>query len=45
MATPSVSINVHWTCCPIIVLEIVDEDLHRHAAENLARPIALLFGR
>ena len=29
----------------IIVWEIVDEDLHRHAAENLAQADALLFGR
>jgi dihydrofolate reductase len=39
------SINVTLDgCCDHRVM-IADEDLHRHAAENLARSDALLFGR
>jgi dihydrofolate reductase len=39
------SINVTLDgCCDHRVM-IADEDLHRHAAENLARADALLFGR
>ena len=35
----------HWTGAAIIVRWSPDEDLHRHAAENLAQADALLFGR
>ncbi len=35
----------HWTGAAIIVQWSADEDLHRHAAENLAQADALLFGR
>ena len=35
----------HWTGAAIIVQCSADEDLHRHAAENLAQADALLFGR
>ena len=35
----------HWTGAAIIVRWSADEDLHRHAAENLAQADALLFGR
>jgi len=39
------SINVTLDgCCDHRVM-IADEDLHRHATENLARADALLFGR
>src|SRR6201992_3206677 len=39
------SINVTLDgCCDHRVM-IADEDLHRHAAENIARADALLFGR
>jgi dihydrofolate reductase len=39
------SINVTLDGCYDHRVGIVDEDLHRHAAENLARADALLFGR
>ena len=39
------SINVTLDGCCDHRVGIVDEDLHRHAAENLARADALLFGR
>jgi len=39
------SINVTLDGCCDHREGIVDEDLHRHAAENLARADALLFGR
>ena len=35
----------HWTGAAIIVQGFADEELHRHAAENLAQADALLFGR
>ena len=35
----------HWTGAAIIVQDPTDEELHRHAAENLAQADALLFGR
>ncbi len=35
----------HWTGAAIIVQCPTDEDLHRHAAENIAQADALLFGR
>ena len=39
------SINVTLDGCCDHRVGIVDEDLHRHAAENLARADALIFGR
>jgi dihydrofolate reductase len=39
------SINVTLDGCCDHRVGIVDEDLHRHAAENLAQADALLFGR
>jgi len=39
------SINVTLDGCVDHRVGIVDEDLHRHAAENLAQADALLFGR
>jgi dihydrofolate reductase len=39
------SINVTLDGCCDHRAGIVDEDLHRHAAENIARADALLFGR
>jgi dihydrofolate reductase len=39
------SINVTLDGCCDHRVGIVDEDLHRHAAENIARADALLFGR
>jgi dihydrofolate reductase len=39
------SINVTLDGCCDHRVGIADEDLHRHAAENLARADALLFGR
>jgi dihydrofolate reductase len=39
------SINITLDGCYDHRAGIVDEDLHRHAAENLARADALLFGR
>jgi len=39
------SINVTLDGCYDHRVGIVDEDLHRHAAENLAQADALLFGR
>ena len=35
----------HWTGAAIIRAIVADEELHRHASENLARADALLFGR
>ena len=39
------SINVTLDGCVDHLAGIVDEDLHRHAAENIAQADALLFGR
>src|SRR4030081_1864733 len=39
------SINVTLDGCCDHRVGIVDEDLHRHAVENLAQADALLFGR
>src|SRR5947209_5667838 len=39
------SINVTLDGCCDHRVGIVDEDLHRHAAENIAKADALLFGR
>ena len=39
------SINVTLDGCCDHRAMIADEDLHRHAAENLARADALIFGR
>src|SRR2546430_17229954 len=39
------SINVTLDGCCDHRLGVVDEDLHRHAAENIAQADALLFGR
>jgi dihydrofolate reductase len=44
-ATPSVFHQRHIDGCCDHREGIVDEDLHRHAAENLAQADALLFGR
>jgi hypothetical protein len=44
-ATLRYSINVTLDGCCDHREGIVDEDLHRHAAENLAQADALLFGR
>ena len=41
-AIPSTS---HWTGAAITVQSSADEELHRHAVENLNRADALLFGR
>ena len=39
------SINVTLDGCCDHRVGIADEDLHRHAAENIAQADALLFGR
>ncbi len=44
-ATPSYSINVTLDGCCDHRAMLADEDLHRHAIENLDRADALLFGR
>ena len=44
-ATPSVSINVTLDGCCDHCAMFADEELHRHARENLDQADALLFGR